>query len=216
MPALQTRREFLLCSGGATLITASPLFTSPAKAELQPEMPDQSVHFCTPHPYGRDGVHLVHPSNAPITYQISKTPEEWAEILTSHQFKILREGGTERRNTSDLIDEKGDGLFLCAGCDAAGVSTPVYSSDHKFESGTGWPSFWRTHDMSNVGCHPEDPGIKTKLILELMGEEDYTNIELHCMTCGSHMGHILDDAPKELGGYRHCINGAALVFEPTE
>ncbi|WP_048648700.1 peptide-methionine (R)-S-oxide reductase MsrB [Nitratireductor soli] len=128
------------------------------------------------------------------TFEITKTEDEWRAILSRQQFAVLREEATERAFTSPLNEEKRAGLFHCAGCDL-----PVYSSDAKFDSGTGWPSFWQS--LSNAVGTKED----NTLFM--------TRTECHCRRCGGHLGHIFDDGPKPTGK-RHCINGVAMTFKP--
>lgn len=128
------------------------------------------------------------------TFEITKSEEEWRAILTPAQFEILRKEGTERAFTSPLNDEKRAGLFHCAGCDL-----PLYSSKTKYDSGTGWPSFYQALDNA-VGTKTD-----TKFFM--------TRTEVHCGRCGGHLGHIFDDGPPPTGK-RHCINGVALTFRP--
>ncbi|NVK33405.1 MAG: peptide-methionine (R)-S-oxide reductase MsrB [Rhodobacteraceae bacterium] len=129
-----------------------------------------------------------------MAYEVTKSDPEWKAILTENQFKILRQEKTERPNTSPLNMEKRAGLFHCAGCDLA-----VYSSETKFDSGTGWPSFY-----DNI-----KDAVRTKEDNTLFS----TRTEVHCRRCGGHFGHIFEDGP-EPTGLRHCLNGAALKFVP--
>ena len=123
-----------------------------------------------------------------------KTDEEWKKTLTPEQFHVLREHGTERAGTSPLNFEKRSGLFTCAAC-----GQPLFSSDTKFESGTGWPSFFK----------PIDGAIQTTT------DSSYgmTRVEVHCSQCGGHLGHVFPDGPRPTGE-RYCMNGVALKFEP--
>ena len=130
------------------------------------------------------------------TFEIMLSEAEWKAKLTQQQFAVLRQEATERAFTSPLNDEKRKGMFHCAGCDL-----PAYSSETKFDSGTGWPSFWQA----------EDNAVRTKEDRSLFS----TRTEVHCRRCGGHFGHIFDDGPPPTGK-RHCINGVALSFKPAE
>lgn len=127
--------------------------------------------------------------------QIQKTEEEWKQILTPQQFRILREEGTEPAGSSPLNNEKREGTYVCAGCDL-----PLFKSEWKYESGTGWPSFWTT-------MHEH---IETKTDFKLV----WPRTEYHCARCGGHQGHVFDDGPKPTGE-RWCNNGLALKFIPA-
>lgn len=131
------------------------------------------------------------------TYPINKTEEEWKEILTDEEFYVLREKGTERPFTSPLNKNYEDGTYLCAACE-----TPVFKSDYKFDSGTGWPSF--------------DREIKGNVAFSTDYNLGYARTEEHCATCGGHLGHVFNDGPKKTTGKRHCINGVALKFVPKK
>ena len=129
------------------------------------------------------------------TFEITRSEDEWRRQLSPEQFAVLREAGTERAGTSPLNAEKRDGTYVCAGCDL-----PVYRSDAKFESGTGWPSFFR----------PIEGAVRTKPDPGLFG----TRTEVHCRRCGGHLGHVFEDGPRPTG-LRYCMNGVAMRFVPT-
>jgi peptide-methionine (R)-S-oxide reductase len=126
----------------------------------------------------------------------TKTDREWREALTPEQFHILREHGTERRGSSPLNYEKRTGTFSCAGCGRA-----LFSSETKFESGTGWPSFYQ----------PVEHAVETTIDRS----HGMTRVEVTCGGCGGHLGHVFPDGP-EPTGMRYCMNGVALSFEPRE
>ena len=127
-------------------------------------------------------------------FEVQKSDTEWRRILTPAQYKVLRNHGTERAGSSPLNGEKRMGTYLCAGCDL-----PLFSSETKFESGTGWPSFYEP--LPNA--------------IETMTDKGYgmTRTEVHCKDCGGHLGHVFPDGPPPTG-LRYCINGVALNFEP--
>ena len=126
-------------------------------------------------------------------YKVSKTDAQWKSELTSLEYHVLREEGTERAFTSPLNDNYKKGVYVCKAC-----NTPLFKSEHKFDSGTGWPSF--------------DQEIKGNVAFS--SGSDYYGKEEHCATCGSHLGHVFNDGPKNTTGKRHCINGVALKFIP--
>jgi len=133
---------------------------------------------------------------ASTQFEVQKTPEEWRKQLTPAQYNILREAGTEPPFSSPLNKEKRKGTFACAGCDL-----PLYSSETKFESGTGWPSFWQP--LANAILEKQDRSF-------LM-----VRTETLCRRCGGHLGHVFDDGPKPTG-LRYCMNGLALSFKPSD
>ena len=141
-------------------------------------------------------------SSSPIQVKImadkvEKSADEWRKALTPEQFHVLREKGTERAYTGALWNNHDRGVYRCAGC-----GQPLFTSETKFESGTGWPSFWEPVDPQVVGTH-----------------RDFSwgmfRTEVHCARCGGHLGHVFDDGPKPTG-QRYCMNSAALTFEKAE
>ncbi|ARV05615.1 peptide-methionine (R)-S-oxide reductase [Polaribacter sp. SA4-10] len=126
------------------------------------------------------------------TYKIVKSDVQWKKELTKLQYDVLREAGTERAFSSAFNENKKTGVYICAAC-----KTALYESKHKYDSGSGWPSF--------------DRSIKGNVELDVDYKIGYARTELKCNTCGSHLGHSFDDGPKTTGK-RHCINGVALEF----
>lgn len=130
-------------------------------------------------------------------FPVQLTEAEWKQKLTPKQYKVLREHGTERAFTGKLHDNKMAGVYYCAGC-----ANALFDSEQKFDSGTGWPSFWAPRAEQAVGT-----------------SEDYSfgmrRVEVHCSRCGGHLGHVFPDGPKPTG-MRYCINSAALTFTPRE
>ena len=145
------------------------------------------------------GIYALKQSSSPAVagegdFEITYSDAEWRSMLTPDQYAVLREEATERPYTSPLLYEKREGTFNCAGC-----NLPLYASETKYDSGTGWPSFY--------DALPDAVGTKRdfKLIIP--------RTEVHCSRCGGHLGHVFNDGPPPTG-LRHCINGVALVFEP--
>jgi peptide-methionine (R)-S-oxide reductase len=129
-----------------------------------------------------------------MTAMIDKTDDEWKKTLTPEQFHVLREHGTERAGTSPLNVEKREGIFMCGAC-----GQPLFTSDTKYESGTGWPSFYRPIEGAIATTTDRSYGM--------------TRVEVHCSQCGGHLGHVFPDGPKPTGE-RYCMNGVALKFVP--
>ena len=134
-------------------------------------------------------------SGAPGRFEFNKSPPEWRQALGPQRYSILREGGTERPGSSILNKEKRKGTYACAGC---GLS--LFASTTKFESGTGWPSFYRA--LPNAVTTRKD---------NLLGMR---RTEVLCRRCGGHLGHVFDDGPKPTG-LRYCMNGLAMIFRPA-
>ena len=128
-------------------------------------------------------------------FEITRSDQEWRAMLTEMEYNVMRKEGTERAFTSPLDKTYADGMYHCRGC-----NLPLYSSEHKYNSGTGWPSFWQAQE--NAVATKED----RKFFM--------VRTECHCRRCGSHLGHIFDDGPQPTGK-RHCINGVSLVFMAT-
>jgi len=134
-------------------------------------------------------------ASAPLEkFAVAHSEDEWRKLLTGPQFDVLRREGTERPYSSPLNDEHRAGKFACAGC-----ALPLFSSATKFESHTGWPSFWKPLDHA--------VGATTDSTFGML------RTEIHCRRCGGHLGHVFDDGPKPTG-LRYCMNGAAMTFTP--
>jgi len=128
-------------------------------------------------------------------FEVARSEEEWRRELTPEEYRVLREHGTERPGTNPLNFEKREGEFFCAGCGQA-----LFSSDTKYESGSGWPSFYQ----------PLPEAVETTTDRSMF----MTRTEVHCARCGGHLGHVFEDGPQPTG-LRYCMNGTALKFEPN-
>jgi peptide-methionine (R)-S-oxide reductase len=133
---------------------------------------------------------------APDHFTVTHTDAEWRKLLSPAQYDVLRQEGTEAPESSPLDHEFGKGRYDCAAC-----ALPLFSSETKFDSGTGWPSFYK----------PLDGAVNTRSDSSLMMERT----EVHCSRCGGHLGHVFDDGPRPTG-LRYCMNGVALNFHPTQ
>ena len=130
-------------------------------------------------------------------YEVQKTDAQWRAELTDMEYYVLRKAGTENPGSSEWLDNKKAGTYVCAGC-----GHPLFKSAHKFNSGTGWPSF--------------DREIEGNVAYSVDYKIGYKRTEEHCARCGGHLGHVFEDGPGETTGLRHCINGAALDFIPEQ
>jgi len=135
------------------------------------------------------------PLQAAETFEVTHSDDEWQKLLTPDQYAVLRQSATERPFTSPLLQEHRPGTFACAGC-----GLDLFSSTTKFDSGTGWPSFWAPLDNAVATAQDTSFGM------------DRTAV--HCRRCGGHLGHVFDDGPKPTG-LRYCMNGLALTFKPA-
>jgi peptide-methionine (R)-S-oxide reductase len=126
---------------------------------------------------------------------IHKSEEEWKKELTPEEYRVLREAGTEAPFTGAFVDNHEAGMYTCRACGAA-----LFSSDAKFDSGSGWPSFTDPAVAENVGTRSDD-------------SHGMHRTEVYCKTCGGHLGHLFDDGPKDAGGKRYCINSVCLGFD---
>ena len=132
-----------------------------------------------------------------VIEKVVKTEDEWKKVLTPEQFQVLRKHGTERAFTSPLNDNHQKGVFVCAAC-----GLTLFNSAQKFDSGTGWPSFWAPIDPTHIGTTTDRSFFQTRT-------------EVHCARCGGHLGHVFEDGPKPTG-LRYCMNGVSLKFEPAK
>lgn len=197
-----------LVTGFAVLATTGCFEISTGAAEGEPEEASDRSKESSELPYAYrsyadkvkalrklpDDPELTVDDAPPVGSTIEQSPEEWREELTEEEFHILRESGTERAGSGDLLDNHATGVYRCAGCGA-----PLFSSRDKFHSDTGWPSFTEPYQKGRVDYSKDG------------GPFGY-RVEVHCARCGGHLGHVFNDGP-EPTGKRYCINSAALDFQ---
>lgn len=158
------------------------------------ESSSEHVHIDTAAPVINIALQDTTPEN---TYPYQKSEAEWKEILTAKEYRILREKGTEIPYINEYNDNKREGIYVCGGC-----GQKLYSSEHKYDSGTGWPSFWKPIDDSLVAEEVDNSWFMTRT-------------EIVCSNCGSHLGHVFDDGPHPTG-LRYCMNSSAMDFIEKE
>jgi peptide-methionine (R)-S-oxide reductase len=132
-----------------------------------------------------------------MTEKIKKSDAEWREQLTPQQFAVLRQAATERPFTGEYVHNKADGTYVCAACGA-----PLFSSATKYESGSGWPSFWDMMEEGSVLVKPDH-------------SHGMERLEIVCARCDSHLGHVFEDGPRDTTGLRYCVNSLSLKFKPA-
>jgi peptide-methionine (R)-S-oxide reductase len=130
--------------------------------------------------------------------KITRSDAEWREQLTPEQYRVLRQQGTERPFTGEYVDTETDGTYHCAAC-----GQPLFASDTKFHSGSGWPSFWDVIDKGNVDLREDR-------------SHGMVRTEVVCSRCGSHLGHVFNDGPRKATGLRYCINSVCLNLQPED
>jgi peptide-methionine (R)-S-oxide reductase len=146
---------------------------------------------------GIRGTHRAHAAGgSPVTFEFTRTDSEWHSLLNPQQYAVLRQEGTERPFSSPLNDEHRDGTFACAGC-----KLELFSSKTKFDSGTGWPSFWQP--------------IQNAVLMQSDASFGMDRTAVQCRRCGGHLGHVFDDGPKPTG-LRYCMNGVAMNFRTSQ
>ncbi|WP_421774509.1 peptide-methionine (R)-S-oxide reductase MsrB [Gracilimonas sp.] len=179
----------------AVLIAAFTAITATSLLLVNTEKTPVTIHQYDKEQAGIEMVAARQDTTPEEDYPFKKTEAEWKEILTSKEYRILRERGTELPYVNEYDDNKRKGIYVCGGC-----GQKLYSSEHKYDSGTGWPSFWQPLADSLVGEREDNSLFMTRT-------------EIVCSNCGSHLGHVFDDGPQPTG-LRYCMNSLAMDFIP--
>ncbi|MEO0323303.1 MAG: peptide-methionine (R)-S-oxide reductase MsrB [Myxococcota bacterium] len=181
-------RCFALLLGTLPLLALGACTPSAERAEAQSGRSEASA--------GQEPERPERWSNPPVGERLELSASQWRERLSPEEYRVLREQGTERSFTGDLHDHHGEGTFRCAGCGA-----PLFDSRHKFDSGTGWPSF--------------DRALPGRVAREVDNSLWMTRTEVHCARCDGHLGHLFPDGPRDTTGMRYCINSVSLDFDAS-
>ncbi len=186
------RPLFILLFVGFVAAIASMACSSPsAPDDANPDSSDSSLEEA---PCCEDNAIVEGIDIRPAEPTVELSDSEWRDRLSSEQYRVLRQEGTERAHSGELLGNQREGIYHCAGC-----GHPLFSSDTRYDSGTGWPSFWEPLNDAAIGTQ-EDHHLSSP------------RVEVHCARCGGHLGHVFGDGP-EPTGHRYCLNSAALDFE---